>query len=353
MARAGRTTHKHVADGLLDTDAAEGRGAPHPGEHAAPRHKAARRRQLARVAGPTVFALSLAGTLGAWQLSDDPADPVDATARTPAAVAPVDFSLRTADVSRSISRAVNRAAVRPVATAKQVVLQPTAVDHEFVTAAVNVRTGPSAEALRVRTLPRGARVGVTGQAADGWAEVLVEREAPAEGGKRGEKARTATVARWVNADFLAERKPAPPEPEPEETPTEETSTESSASTATSGVSTGPCPDGSTIESGLTSTAVGLYRAVCAAFPALTTYGGYDPHGEHIDGRAIDFMITDSSLGQAVANYIHANAAALGVRDIIWAQQIWIPERASEGWRYMEDRGSPTANHYDHVHAAVY
>jgi hypothetical protein len=27
-------------------------------------------------------------------------------------------------------------------------------------------------------------------------------------------------------------------------------------------------------------------------------------------------------------------------------------RASEGWRYMEDRGSTTANHYDHVHVST-
>ena len=152
MARAGRTTPKHIAGGLPATDAPDGhRSAPHPTPYAAPRHKAARRRQLARVAGPAVLALSLAGTVGAWQLSDDPADPVGAAAKTPTAVAPVDFSLRTADVSRSISRAVNRAAVRPVATAKQVVLEPTAVDHEFATATVNVRAGPSPKSPRVRT----------------------------------------------------------------------------------------------------------------------------------------------------------------------------------------------------------
>jgi hypothetical protein len=27
-------------------------------------------------------------------------------------------------------------------------------------------------------------------------------------------------------------------------------------------------------------------------------------------------------------------------------------RAGEGWRAMPDRGSATANHYDHVHIAV-
>ncbi|MDQ1640746.1 MAG: hypothetical protein QOJ90_97, partial [Actinomycetota bacterium] len=28
-------------------------------------------------------------------------------------------------------------------------------------------------------------------------------------------------------------------------------------------------------------------------------------------------------------------------------------RSSEGWRPMADRGSTTANHYDHVHVSVY
>jgi hypothetical protein len=288
------------------------------------------------------------------QMSDSGAD----VEPTPAAIAPVELSLRTAQVSRSISRAVSRSAVRPLATAKRVVLQPTAVDHEFATTALNLRTGPSADAPRVRSVPRGARLAVTGQTFRGWAEVLVEREAPAEArnDKRG-ATRTVTAVRWVNAEYLAERKPAPPEPEPEPeaeaaSESEETSS-STSSTTTSGVSGAYCPDGSTIESGLTSSAVRLYRAVCAAFPALTTYGGYDPHGEHVDGRAIDFMITDPSLGQAVADYVLANASALGVRDIIWSQQIWTPEQASSGWRYMEDRGSATANHYDHVHVAVF
>jgi hypothetical protein len=185
--------------------------------------------------------------------------------------------------------------------------------------------------------------------------VLVEREVPvaAGKGKRG-STRTVTVARWVNGQYLAEHKPAPPAPEPEpQAESDDTTATESATTTTSGVSGASCPDGSSIESGLTSSAVRLYRAVCAAFPALTTYGGYDPHGEHVDGRAIDFMITDSSLGQAVADYVLANAGSLGVRDIIWSQQIWTPEQASSGWRFMEDRGSATANHYDHVHVAVF
>ena len=42
-----------------------------------------------------------------------------------------------------------------------------------------------------------------------------------------------------------------------------------------------------------------------------------------------------------------------LRDVIHAQRIWTPDRAADGRRYLADRGSVTANHYDHVHVAVY
>ena len=38
--------------------------------------------------------------------------------------------------------------------------------------------------------------------------------------------------------------------------------------------------------------------------------------------------------------------------IIWWQQIWSADRADEGWRAMEDRGSDTENHFDHVHLNI-
>jgi hypothetical protein len=44
---------------------------------------------------------------------------------------------------------------------------------------------------------------------------------------------------------------------------------------------------------------------------------------------------------------------MGVSQLIWQQHIWTVQRGSEGWRAMEDRGSTTANHYDHVHVTVY
>jgi hypothetical protein len=120
-----------------------------------------------------------------------------------------------------------------------------------------------------------------------------------------------------------------------------------------GVSAAACGD-SSVESGITADTVKVYRAVCNAFPevASMTVGGYDPHGEHINGKALDFMTSDKALGDAIAAYLQKHAAALNLYDIIWYQRIWTPVRASEGWRYMEDRGSSTANHYDHVHVST-
>jgi hypothetical protein len=109
-----------------------------------------------------------------------------------------------------------------------------------------------------------------------------------------------------------------------------------------------------MESGIVPQAVALHRALCAAFPQISEYGGYRGDGEHSDGHAIDVMVYgDSGTGQAVADWLRAHAGTLHVDDIIWAQHIWTTQRSSEGWRSMPDRGSATANHYDHVHVRVF
>jgi hypothetical protein len=117
----------------------------------------------------------------------------------------------------------------------------------------------------------------------------------------------------------------------------------------------PCADGSAaVEVGLTRDAIRVHRAVCALFSSVTGWGGIRGSGDyHGTGQALDIMIPNSSVGQAIANYVRANAKALGVSEVIWAQHIWTVQRSSEGWRLMPDRGSTTANHYDHVHVSVY
>ena len=92
--------------------------------------------------------------------------------------------------------------------------------------------------------------------------------------------------------------------------------------------------------------------MCAQFPQVTAYGGLRSDGEHGQGRALDIMISGAT-GDAIAEYARANASVLGVSEVLWAQRIWTVQRSSEGWRYFADRGSVTANHFDHVHVTVY
>lgn len=196
----------------------------------------------------------------------------------------------------------------------------------WTTTLLNLWTGPGKEADKSGLLKSATHVLVTGRKAGQRVELAVD-------GK----------SRWVTAGYLAKDKPKP-EKAPEAAAT--------TRTTTAGLSNAPCPDSST-ESGLTSNAVLVYRAVCHAFPQITTYGGYDAHGEHASGRAIDIMNSDVGLGNAIAAFLRAHASELHLYDVIWRQQIWTPVRASEGWRYMPSRGSTTANHYDHVHVSVY
>ncbi|MDN5760225.1 MAG: peptidoglycan-binding protein, partial [Tomitella sp.] len=80
--------------------------------------------------------------------------------------------------------------------------------------------------------------------------------------------------------------------------------------------------------------------------------GYNQGGqEHGTGRAIDFMIRNSpSVGDEVAAYLWANRERFGLIHLIWRQRIRSTQVSPGVWRHMADRGSPTENHMDHVHA---
>lgn len=275
-----------------------------------------RRTSLARVTGIASVVTAMVVTVGlATGASDKDLAPSGDTATNAAASAGAIEALQASREEQRVSRSAQR-------TAGRVALAPKPVDHKFASEPLNIWKQPREKGPKVGVLEERTKVAVTGQVVGGWAEVLLT-------GPKGKE-----LVRWVNAEYLAEEKPKP-----------ETGPEA-------GVSSAPCPDGSEIEGGLTSTATVVYRAVCAAFPQPTTYGGLDPHGEHVDGRAIDIMIS-GEVGWQIAEWLRANASRLQIRDIIYSQRIWTPDRASEGWRYMSDRGSVTANHYDHVHVAVY
>jgi hypothetical protein len=71
----------------------------------------------------------------------------------------------------------------------------------------------------------------------------------------------------------------------------------------------------------------------------------DPGG-HPSGLALDYMC-NVALGEAIVAYHIAHWSELGVEYIIWQQRML--SSPGGAWKMMEDRGSPTANHMDHVH----
>jgi hypothetical protein len=100
------------------------------------------------------------------------------------------------------------------------------------------------------------------------------------------------------------------------------------------------------------------------FGPFSAIGCYRPgnDGEHPLGRACDFMLSTGGvmpaaasiqLGYDIAAWAQANASRLGIMYIIYRQRIWDVRMASSGWVPMENRGSITANHYDHVHISVF
>ena len=73
----------------------------------------------------------------------------------------------------------------------------------------------------------------------------------------------------------------------------------------------------------------------------------DPDG-HPSGKALDYMVlSDGALGDAIVAYHVAHWNELGVEYLIYRQRMLSSPGGS--WTAMEDRGSPTTNHMDHVH----
>jgi hypothetical protein len=82
-------------------------------------------------------------------------------------------------------------------------------------------------------------------------------------------------------------------------------------------------------------------------------GGVGPRSgpsDHPKGLALDFMtLRNTRLGDRVADFFVKNARHFSVSYVIWKQRI----NTGSGWKKMEDRGSPTANHYDHPHVSFH
>ena len=173
-------------------------------------------------------------------------------------------------------------------------------------------------------------------------------------------AQSAAVAAGP-AGVTAVAKPAP-KPTPtrkakaESAPRSKGSTTSSARTSSTKSSTSVRGSGVSMayynwcsNKGLGGNASKVCSAVRSNF-GITSIGGFRAGaGDHGSGRAVDVMVTGSR-GDAVAQWAINNMGAYNVSYVIWKQRIWLA--GASGWRSMEDRGSVTANHYDHVHISV-
>lgn len=212
---------------------------------------------------------------------------------------------------------------KPKAPAPQPALKVTG--KKYATVALKIRTEPSQKADSVAIVKPGRKISVTDVVRDGYRYISFQ-------GK----------GRWVKKQYLANKKPSPASKKP------------STVAAAGGISASPCKSGTGMESGLTSDAKKVHRALCALFPQVTSFGGMrGGGGNHGSGRAVDCMISNKTVGLLMANWLRAHAEQLGVSEVIYRQRIWTVQRSSEGWRSMADRGSVSANHFDHVHVSVY
>ena len=196
----------------------------------------------------------------------------------------------------------------------------------WATSAVNVRQGPGTSHKVLAGLSVGQKAQITDVKIDGWQQINRDGKAA-----------------YVSAKYLSSEAPATRVPSP-----------APSAPAPSNPTSGECSNTSarSIASGLTSKTRNAMYAVCAQFPSIKTYGGARrSDGYHGSGRAVDIMVS-GDFGWEVANWTRANASRLGISEVIYAQRIWTTQRSSEGWRWMSDRGSVSANHYDHVHISV-
>ncbi len=300
--------------------------------HRADDRSAARKGLLGALVSPILVAALFLGVLVAVSAfaragADPTASPIASTRTAPESVESIDVDQLAARRENRDERA-SRSGGRSVQVADRVALEPAAVDREFATAPLNIWRGPREQGPKIGVLAERTKVAVTGQQVGPWAEVLLTNP------DRG------PVARWVNGTYLAENKPE------KEQVTDASDADAAPSTG------GQCTNGTSVSPGVSPNVVAVHQAVCAAFPEITTYGTFRGDGEHAQGLAVDIMVSGDR-GWQVAEFIRSNYSQFGVSYLIYSQQIWSVDRSGEGWRGMEDRGSTTANHYDHVHVTTY
>jgi uncharacterized protein YraI len=277
------------------------------------KRETARRAPRAALLAGSLAVLATGAVVSAGVISS-PAPDSDLLAvdRAPAAGSVQDATRDLPVLSRSSDRSADAVSTRldrildKGATATAVAAADT---RRWTTSGLNLWTRPDKRAKQVGEIESGEKVLVTGRKFGDRVEVVV-----------------AGRSRWVTAGHLSAEKPP-----------------------TLG---GACTNGTSVPGGVSGNIKKVHAAVCANFPEITSYGTFRNDGEHSQGIAVDVMISGAR-GWEVAEFVRANYQALGVSYVIYAQKIWSVERSGEGWRAMSNRGSATANHYDHVHVTTY
>jgi uncharacterized protein YgiM (DUF1202 family) len=192
---------------------------------------------------------------------------------------------------------------------------PKITGTRYATTALNIRSTYTDKYRLITVVPRGTELKITGLVKNGRMQIIFDK-----------------AVRWVTAKYLSKSVPS------------------------------QIPSSwRAVETGLRPNAIKVHRAMRARFPEISVYSGVRPSviPDHEQGRALDAMIPDyrsasgKALGYEVAAWAKANARSLGINYVIWNQHIWNITRDSEGWRYMADRGSDSANHKNHVHITVF
>jgi len=265
-----------------------------------------------------IASLATLATVGAGVLltnsSAEPAPSAMSVFEAISATATADAQERPQQVSRSATRDADLTGSatysRRAGNADTKVAVRKADERRWTTETLNLWSSALADATQVGEIEAGEKVLITGREAGGRAEIVIDGQ-----------------ARWVTAEYLSEDEPL------------------------AGIG-GVCDNGTSVPAGVSPNIVKVHQAVCARFPEISTYGTFRGDGEHAQGIAVDIMVSGGR-GWEVAEYLRANYADLGISYLIYSQKIWSVQRSGEGWRGMSDRGSITANHYDHVHVTTY
>ncbi len=267
--------------------------------------------------GIALAVVTATATAGAVAIGSS-ADPAAALGTTAAAAPTVGTVGLTEDTAALSTGALTAEELPAPALAKAKVAAKALVSLTpmYTTSAVNVRQAARDTAELLATLDLGVRVSATATIKGGYRQVEY-----------------SDGYGWVLESGLTE----------------------SAPVAAAGTTWDPCPRGSAVENKLRKDTIHIYRSVCALFPAVNSYGGWRAGGLpfHRNGRALDIMVTphvESALGHRIAKYLIAHAKDFNIDHIIFEQQIWTPR--TPRWRHMADRGSITANHFNHVHVAI-